>query len=101
MLPDLPDVRREQPSCVARSSLPRYDRLAGLPLVTPPPATAHGSLINYITTCDPRHFQPINTNYGLFPPLPKTIRDKEQKRRLIGERALEDLEAWKRQYELS
>ena len=75
--------------------------LAGLPLVTPPPATAHGSLINYITTCDPRHFQPINTNYGLFPPLARKIRDKEQKRRLIGERALEDLEAWKRQYELS
>jgi len=33
VLPDLPDVRRKQPSCVARSSLPRYDRLAGLPLV--------------------------------------------------------------------
>ena len=33
VLPDLPDVRRERPSCVARSSLPRYDRLAGLPLV--------------------------------------------------------------------
>lgn len=40
--------------------------LAGLPLLTPPPTTAHGSLINYITTTDPRHFQPINTNFGLF-----------------------------------
>lgn len=32
--PDLPDVgRRERPTCVARSSLPRYSRLADLPLV--------------------------------------------------------------------
>ncbi len=75
--------------------------LAGLPLVTPPPSTAHGSLISYITTSDPRHFQPINTNFGLFPPLPTRIRDKEQKRRLIGQRALEDLEAWKTRFGLS
>jgi methylenetetrahydrofolate--tRNA-(uracil-5-)-methyltransferase len=75
--------------------------LAGLPLVTPPPTTAHGSLIIYITTADPRHFQPINTNFGLFPPLPRKIRDKEEKRRLIGQRALEDLEAWKTRFALS
>ena len=75
--------------------------LAGLPLVTPPPTTAHGSLLAYITTTDPRHFQPINTNYGLFPPLANHIRDKEQKRRKIGQRALEDLEAWKQRSELS
>ena len=75
--------------------------LAGLPLVTPPPTTAHGSLITYITTSDPRHFQPINTNLGLFPPLPSRIRDKDQKRRLISQRALEDLEAWKTRFELS
>ncbi len=75
--------------------------LAGLPLVTPPPSTAHGSLISYITTSDPRHFQPINTNFGLFPPLPTRLRDKEQKRRLIGQRALEDLEAWKTRFGLS
>lgn len=75
--------------------------LAGLPLVTPPSTTACGSLINYITTSDPRHFQPINTNFGLFPPLPVRIRDKEQKRRLIGQRALEDFEAWKAQFGIS
>ncbi|TAJ11026.1 MAG: methylenetetrahydrofolate--tRNA-(uracil(54)-C(5))-methyltransferase (FADH(2)-oxidizing) TrmFO [Nitrospirae bacterium] len=75
--------------------------LAGLPLVTPPPTTAHGSLLTYITTTDPRHFQPINTNFGLFPPLAGNIRDKEQKRRKIGQRALEDLEAWKQRSGLS
>jgi len=75
--------------------------LAGLPLVTPPPTSAHGSLVQYITTTDPRHFQPINTNYGLFPPLASSIRDKELKRRKIGQRALEDLEAWKTRSGLS
>ena len=43
--------------------------ITGLPLVTPPPTTAHGCLLHYITTVDPAHFQPINTNFGLFPPL--------------------------------
>ncbi len=75
--------------------------LAGLPLVTPPPTSAHGSLVTYITTCEPRHFQPINTNFGLFPPLPSRIRDKDQKRRLIGQRALEEFGVWKTRFELS
>jgi methylenetetrahydrofolate--tRNA-(uracil-5-)-methyltransferase len=75
--------------------------LAGLPPVSPPPTTAHGSLIHHLTNCDPRHFQPMNTNFGLFPPLPTPIRDKEHKRRSIGQRALEDLEAWKMRFGLS
>jgi len=75
--------------------------LAGLPLVTPPSTTAHGCLVSYITTTDPRHFQPMNINYGLFPPLVNPVREKEQKRRLIGQRALEDLTTWMRQFGLS
>jgi methylenetetrahydrofolate--tRNA-(uracil-5-)-methyltransferase len=75
--------------------------LAGLPLVTPPPTTAHGCLVSYITATDPRHFQPMNTNFGLFPPLDTPTRDKERKRRLTGQRALEDLTAWITQFELS
>jgi methylenetetrahydrofolate--tRNA-(uracil-5-)-methyltransferase len=75
--------------------------LAGLPLVTPPPTTAHGCLVSYITATDPRHFQPMNTNFGLFPPLVPPTRDKERKRRLTGQRALEDLTTWMTQFELS
>jgi len=66
----------------------------GLPLVTPPSTTAHGALLNYITTSDPRHFQPINTNFGLFPPLPTHVRDKQQKRHMIQQRATEDFGTW-------
>lgn len=74
---------------------------AGLPLVTPPSTTAHGCLLSYITTTDPRHFQPMNTNFGLFPPLAARVRDKERKRQLISQRALEDHDAWMRQSGLS
>ena len=75
--------------------------LADLPLLTPPLATAHGALINYITTSDAKHFQPMNTNFGLFPPLPTKIRDKEQKRRMIHQRAMDEFKAWKTQFALS
>lgn len=75
--------------------------LANLPVVTPPPTTAHGALLNYITTTEPSHFQPINTNFGLFPPLPDRVRDKEQKRTRIVQRALEDFDGWRKASELS
>lgn len=75
--------------------------LAGLPLVTPPPTTAHGCLVSHIALSDPRHFQPMNTNFGLFPPLASSPKDKEKKRQLMGQRALEDFEAWKTRSGLS
>lgn len=75
--------------------------LKGLPPLTPPPTTAHGSLTSYITGADPRHFQPMNTNFGLFPPLASPVRNKEQKRQLILQRALEDHAAWMTQSGLS
>jgi methylenetetrahydrofolate--tRNA-(uracil-5-)-methyltransferase len=75
--------------------------LKGDPPVTPPPTTAHGCLISHVASADPRHFQPMNTNFGLFPPLPNPTRDKEHKRRLIGQRALEDFGSWKTRSGLS
>ncbi len=50
----------------------------GLPLLVPPPETAHGALIHHLTASDPAHFQPSNVNFGLFPPLKKKIRKKER-----------------------
>jgi methylenetetrahydrofolate--tRNA-(uracil-5-)-methyltransferase len=83
-------------------------------LLPPPPATtAFGSLLGHITaghieTIDsgPRSFQPMNINFGLFPPLvsPPTrgpdgtrLRGNEKtiaKRRAISARALADLDRW-------
>jgi len=75
--------------------------LAKQDLLTPPPTTAHGALLQYITTCEPKYFQPINTNFGLFPPLDTPIRDKQKKRQAIQERALSEFQSWTAQSGLS
>lgn len=75
--------------------------LAGLYPVTPPPSTAHGALLHYITTCEPKYFQPINSNFGLYPPLGMPVRDKQKKRQLIQERATTHFKAWMTQSGLS
>ena len=75
--------------------------LAGQTLLTPPPTTAHGCLISHIASSDPHHFQAMNTNFGLFPPLANSPRDKEKKRRALSQRALEDFDSWTMQSRLS
>jgi methylenetetrahydrofolate--tRNA-(uracil-5-)-methyltransferase len=67
----------------------------GLPLSEPPATTALGALVAHITNADVRHFQPINVNYGLFPDIPGKIKKKE-KRGMLAERALTELELWRR-----
>ena len=60
--------------------------------VVVPRETAMGSMAHYITTTDPDHFQPMNANFGLFPPLPQKIRDKKLKNERLAERALETIQ---------
>jgi len=79
----------------------------------PPPTTAHGALLAHITgghlaTIDagPRSFQPMNVNFGLFPPLTqapgkgadgKRLRGTEKtlaRKRALTARALADLDRW-------
>ncbi|MCC6847478.1 MAG: methylenetetrahydrofolate--tRNA-(uracil(54)-C(5))-methyltransferase (FADH(2)-oxidizing) TrmFO [Deltaproteobacteria bacterium] len=67
--------------------------LAGAPLVSPPATTALGSLLAYVTQRGRRDFQPMNANYGLFPPLAGRARGREKKLQL-AERALADFDRW-------
>lgn len=67
--------------------------LRGEPIVPPPPATALGALNRYIVGTDPKNFQPMNVNFGLFPPLEKRVPRKDRKRHIV-ERALRDLKPW-------
>ena len=79
----------------------------------PPPTTAHGALLAYITgdhigavDAGPRSYQPMNVNFGLFQPLAQIpsknpdgtrLRGTEKtvaKRRAICARALADLDQW-------
>ena len=83
------------------------------PVALPPPTTAHGALLGHITgghieTIDagPGSFQPMNVNFGLFPPLSRMPSKRADGKRVRGiaksvakkqalcARALHDLDAW-------
>ena len=68
--------------------------------MTLPLETMLGSLANYVTAADPKHFQPMNANFGILPPLPERIRDKDARKEAQSRRALERLEAWKKEHEI-
>jgi len=71
------------------------DRIVrGLDPAVPPPTTMLGGLLRYLRDSDPKHFAPMNSNFGLLDPLEETIRDKARKRALLAERAQADFAAW-------
>ncbi len=74
--------------------------LSGAEPVLPPPTTMLGALYRYLREADPRHFQPMNANFGLVEPLENAPRDKRLKREALAERALRDLEAWREEHAL-
>lgn len=54
--------------------------LAGRHLSPPPPETALGALLGHITGgADAATYQPMNVNFGLFPPLAEDVRKKDRK----------------------
>jgi len=63
--------------------------------IAPAPTTAMGALLNHITTgADAETFQPMNVNFGLFPPIADDkIRGKDRKSAL-SRRALADIAGW-------
>ena len=60
----------------------------------PPTTTMLGALYRYLREADPRHFQPMNANFGLVDELPEPVRDKRLKREMLAGRALAELGAW-------
>ena len=66
----------------------------GLASAAPPATTAMGALLGHITGgADATTFQPMNVNFGLFPPIEGTFRGKERKQALSA-RALRDFDRW-------
>ena len=66
----------------------------GQPLAMPPATTAFGALLAHITGgADAETFQPMNVNFGLFPPLDGKVRKNERKQAL-AHRALADIDRW-------
>ena len=44
---------------------------------------------------DPKHFQPMNANFGLLDDLAETPRDKTVKRQMFADRALSAMREWR------
>jgi len=64
------------------------------PLAAPPPVTALGALLAHITGGgDAETFQPMNVNFGLFPPIEGRFKGRDRKRAMSA-RALIELDAW-------
>src|SRR5437016_818553 len=61
----------------------------------PPSTTALGALLRHITgDADTASFQPMNVNFGLFPPLSPDPGRHADRKPLMARRALADLDAW-------
>ena len=67
--------------------------MEGRPLVVPPPTTALGALVGHISRETQSDFQPMNINFGLFPPLSGRIHRRERGIH-YSRRALEDFQTW-------
>ncbi len=63
-------------------------------LFTFPETTALGALTSHISNTHSKHFQPMNINFGLFPPLTGKKRRKRERLEAKAERARQDLQAW-------
>ncbi len=68
--------------------------LRGAEPVVPPPTTMLGALYRYLREADPKHFQPMNANFGLLEELAVIPRDKAKKREQYAERALAEMGSW-------
>jgi len=67
-------------------------RIKGEPVPDFPAETAIGALGRYVSDESVTHFQPMNINFGILPPLGRKVKGKANKNLAIAERALEALE---------
>ncbi len=67
----------------------------GRDITAPPVTTAMGALLNHITTgANAETFQPMNVNFGLFPPLEDTKIHGRERKKALSARALKDFAGW-------
>lgn len=62
--------------------------------LTLPVNTMMGALIDFISSAEPKHFQPMPPNFGIIPALPTKIRNKRERYGHYRDRGLSDLAAW-------
>jgi methylenetetrahydrofolate--tRNA-(uracil-5-)-methyltransferase len=60
----------------------------------PPATSAHAALLRHLVEGNPRHFQPMNVSWGLFPPLADAPGGRRARNEALARRALRDFAAW-------
>jgi methylenetetrahydrofolate--tRNA-(uracil-5-)-methyltransferase len=68
----------------------------GQPLLEFPSQTAIGALVSYICNADSKYFQPMNVNYGLFPPVNEQPQGKKERRLAYAKKSLAQIANLKR-----
>ncbi|MBQ8749810.1 MAG: methylenetetrahydrofolate--tRNA-(uracil(54)-C(5))-methyltransferase (FADH(2)-oxidizing) TrmFO [Clostridia bacterium] len=63
-------------------------------------ATAIGSLGNFIASASEKNFQPMNSNYGIMTTPLEKFKDKNKKKELMAERAIEEVKMIKAKFGL-
>lgn len=71
-----------------------YRRLSGKGTIVPEGTTVCGALSRYIAAPS-KDFQPMNANYGILRAGFERVRDKKEKKRLLGERAIAEIKRFK------
>ena len=100
----------ESAACGLMAGIAAAAEILGRPFIPPPPTSAHGALIHHVTgghlaLGGAKSFQPMNVNFGLFPPIEtpttgedgKRLKGKQKtlaRRRALCLRALDDFERW-------
>lgn len=59
-----------------------------------PKTTMAGALLDFISSAEPKHFQPMPPNFGIIPGLSQRVRKKQERYGKYRDRALEDLTQW-------
>ena len=76
-------------------------KISGETLAFLPKTTIMGAIINYLTSADEKHFQPMNANFGILPELDEKIRDKKLKKTAYSNRAVSDMKTFKEKHNVT
>ncbi len=74
-------------------------KLEGREAIKFPDHTVIGALARHIVT-ESKHFEPMNANFGILPPLDRIIKDKSLRKKALAERSLESINKIKEEMKL-
>jgi methylenetetrahydrofolate--tRNA-(uracil-5-)-methyltransferase len=84
----------EAAACGAMCGVHAARTILGLPPVDFPRASAFGAVVEHLQNAQTHDFQPANVTWAPFPPLDRHVREKKERRRLMAERALAEIDAF-------